>query len=178
MYSPSKGHLLMKLENLLKSYTMYAEGIKHLNYWSRLKAMGLLSIGRRIERYRIIFSYKVITGKVDNCGLSYRYTDTAGTVINTINTKKHCVQLRENSFHYIGPRLYNCLPRKIRDMTSTSLDDWKYELDKLLEKVPDTPHTSDTVPGLCDTITAKPTNSLLYWLPHLGLNDRRGKSIV
>ena len=77
----------MKLENLLKTYTLHADGIKHLDYWQRLKALGLLSVGRRIERYHMIYSFKVITGKVNNCGLTFKYSDTAGTLIYTIATK-------------------------------------------------------------------------------------------
>ena len=39
LYSPNSGGSLMKLENLLKSFTLKAEGIGHLPYWDRLSIM-------------------------------------------------------------------------------------------------------------------------------------------
>ena len=78
----------------------------------------------------------------------------------------------------MGPRLFNTLLRYLRDKLDISLDTWKSELDNLLERIPDNPHTPDTIPGLCDHYTAGPTNSLIYWLPFLGLNDRRSTQTV
>ena len=72
-----------------------------------------------------------------------------------ISVKEFCKSQREQTFHYIGPRLFNI------------------SLDKHLAMIPDLPLTTDAVPGLC-TYEAIPTNSVIYWTPHLRLYDRRG----
>ena len=105
MYGPAIGGNLLKLENLLKSFTLQVSGIKHLNYWDRLEAVGLSSIGRRIERYSVIYVHKVITGRVNDCGLNYHNNDRSGVMIDIIPTKKYYTSLCENSFHYIASRL-------------------------------------------------------------------------
>jgi len=99
-------------------------------------------------------------------------------MVHTINTKKYYTSLRENSFHYIGPKLYNSLPRYLRDNLSLSHNDWETILDEFMEKILDLPHTVDTTPGLCDPIMAKPSNSIIHWIPHLKLDDRRGSTCI
>ena len=177
LYCPTSGVQLQKLENLLKSYTKKADGLYNLNYWKRLESMKMSSIGRRFERYRILYSWKVITGKTDNCGLTTLYNPLSGTTIDTINVDDYSKSQREQSFHYSAPCLFNILPRYLRDMTEVTLDTWKDSLDKLLSLVPDQPHTVETIPGLCKFHTSDPFNSLLHWLPYLKLNNRRREEI-
>ena len=50
LYAPSFGRLLMKLENLLKSFSKKVSGLSHLNYWERINILKLYSVGRRNER--------------------------------------------------------------------------------------------------------------------------------
>ena len=47
--------------------------------------------------------------------------------------------LRDGSFMVSGPKLFNCLPRKIRDITGVPIDKFKQALDNELKKVPDEP---------------------------------------
>ena len=112
---------------------------------------------------------------VPNCGIKWKFSNNAGTLINEIPTGKYFKNIRENSFHYVAPRLFNKLPRTLRDncTASTTLLEWKMELDKFLEKIPDNPIVTDMCPGLCDPLTAKPSNSLIHWIPNLGLTSRR-----
>ena len=91
-----------------------------------------------------------------------------------INVKQYSITLREQSLHYTGPRLHNTLPRYLRDDRKSTPIDWKILLDTFLSKIPDTPLTTDEVPGLCN-YNSLPTNSIIYWIPHLYLDDRRGK---
>ena len=172
LWGPSYGPELKRIENTLKSYSSKIIGIKHMNYWDRLKAMKLYSMGRRIERYRILYIYKIITGQVQNCGINWSNTINSGTIITEISTQEYFQSQRENSFHFTAPRLFNRLPRSLRDDRASTLDKWKMKLDKLLSKIPDEPIVPDLTPGLCD-YSSKPTNSLYFWLPHLELNTRR-----
>ena len=91
-----------------------------------------------------------------------------------INVKDYSKLLREKSFHYTGPRLHNILPRNLRDDRVSTPIEWKILLDKFLAKIPDTPLTTEQVPGLCN-YDSLPTNSIIYWIPHLHLDNRRGK---
>ena len=83
------------------------------------------------------------------------------------------VASRENSIHYTAPRLWNSLPRYLRDDVTANPKEWKTKLDELLSIVPDNPKTIESTPGVCNPVTVDPSNSLVHWLPHLGLNNRR-----
>ena len=153
---------------------MKADGLRNLPYWERLERMKITSVGRRFERYKLIYAYKVINGYVDNCGLSSSYSDTSGKLIKPTNTSKFSHGLREQSFHYIAPHIFNALPRYLRDSVDTPAN-WKTQLDSFLNMTPDLPVTSEAAPGLCDPVTATASNSVLHWIPHLHLDDRRGR---
>ena len=173
LWGPSYGPDLKRLENTLKSFSSKIIGCKNLNYWERLKSMKIYSMGRRMERYRILYIYKILTGQVQNCGITWTNTNNSGTTITEINTYKYFQTQRENSFHYAAPRLFNRLPRVLRDDRQSTIEEWKIKLDKILSIIPDEPAVSDLTPGLCDQNTSKPTNSLYFWLSHLDLNTRR-----
>ena len=93
-----------------------------------------------------------------------------------ISVKEYCRKQREQTFQYIGPRLYNILPRKLRDDQSSTSDEWKCLLDTYLSQIPDNPLTTEAIPGLC-SYESVPTNSILYWIPHLHIDDRRGSQL-
>ena len=112
---------------------------------------------------------------VANCGLTWAESVRSGVQFSTLRTKKYASKLREESFQYCGPRLFNSLPRYLRDDKESTPADWKSKIDKFLCQIPDLPVTTDQVAGLCDSLTAAPTNSIIHWIPHLGLRDRRGK---
>ena len=74
----------------------------------------------------------------------------------------------------MGPRLFNSLPSYLRPFNdNNSFDSWKYALDKFLDTIPDNPVTGPNQSGLCEHLTTRQTNSLLYWIPFLGLTGRR-----
>ena len=69
LYMPVSGGKLSDLENLQRNYTSRIPSVRHLDYWARLKELQLLSQHRRLERYRIIYVWKVLEAKVPNCGI-------------------------------------------------------------------------------------------------------------
>ena len=123
------------------------------------------SIGRRIERYRMIYCWKFIIRLVPNCGISYTNTINTGILFNEIPLKKYCKFERKNSSHYTAPRLFNKLLQKLRDDRDSMLLEWRVKLDKILKHFPDNPQVGDHVPGLYDP-NSKPGNSLFYWRTH------------
>ena len=64
--------------------------------------------------------------------------------------------LRESSLSVHGARLFNCLPRSLRDMSGQSIDVFKRNLDNFLRLVPDEP----LVPGYT-AMRKTDSNSLL-----------------
>ena len=125
-----------------------------------------------MERYRILYCHKIINGFTQNCGVNWKSDDINGILMDTIKCKQYSNSLHMQSFHYMGPRLYNSLPKYLRK-SNGDYQDWKQKLDVFLAKIPDCPITRDNESGLCDQFTARPTNSLIKWIPHLGLSGRR-----
>ena len=99
------------------------------------------------------------------------------TIGHTIKTRKHprhgtqCViqhpinrnpaqSLQENAITVFGPRLYNSLPKYLRDIESVKTEKFKFELDKFLNTIPDQPKMPNYV-------TASGSNSILDQLTHL-----------
>ena len=68
--------------------------------------------------------------------------------------------LQENAITVFGHRLYNSLPKYLRDIESVKTEKFKFELDKFLDLIPDEPK-------LPNYITASGSNSILDQLTHL-----------
>ena len=70
---------------------------------------------------------------------------------------------------------FNSIPQYLRNNCEAGPKEWKCLLDEFLSNIPDLPITADLTPGLCVPLTAKATNSIIHWIPFLGLTNRRGK---
>ena len=68
--------------------------------------------------------------------------------------------LQENSITVFGHRLYNSLPKYLRDIESVKTEKFKLELDKFLDTIPDQPNMPNYV-------TTSGSNSILDQLTHL-----------
>ena len=163
LWAPSSGPWLKKLENILKSFSSKIDGIKHLDYWQRLKTLKICSIQRRFERYRIMYTWKILKGIVPICDLSWKYSTRAGILLMEPPLKKFQKLSRENSFHYNGTRLFNTLPRTMSDNLEATKDEWKLLLDEHLSLIPDHPAVDCLVPEPCDHLYSNACNSVLSW---------------
>ena len=76
-------------------------------------------------------------------------------------SRKAIQTLKENSFQVNGPNLYNSLPKHIRNMKKSTLDEFKMELDKYLQRMPDQPKIDGLIPWGQDR-EGKPSNSILH----------------
>ena len=84
--------------------------------------------------------------------------------------------LRDNSFHIHGPKVFNCLPNELRNMKNCSVDEFKSELDKILQSIPDEPNLNGLyTPSACDMFTGKPSNSIVDQIrsAHIPLKPKR-----
>ena len=124
---------------------------------------------RRLERYRVLYAWKVIEGLVPNPGMQKTPENEylgRRIMMPRINHKaRQAIRtIKEESFMTNGAALFNSLPKEIRNMTNCSLDEFKCEVDKYLQKLPDQPHIDDLTPW-GQNREGKPSNSILYQKP-------------
>ena len=98
-----------------------------------------------------------------NCGLeSYRRRGRVCRIPQlNLHSRKSIQSLREASFQVHGPKLFNKLPRSIRNITNCSVDEFKSKLDQFLENIPYEPRVSNLVPTASSQVTARASNSLV-----------------
>ena len=165
LWMPIKPTQVQTIEKLQKDFFRKIPAIRDLNYWEQLQNMKMLSLQRRLERYRIIYIWKTLEGLVPNCGISVSQEigrHGRKCHIPSINKKaKLSVKtLREQTFQVHGPQLFNALPNSVRNTTKCSVDDFKMKLDKFLETIPDEPNVGGLTPG-ASTLEARASNSIV-----------------
>ena len=163
LYFPSNHSSgLQSLENLFKVFSKKIPEVSHLDYWSRLKYLKMYSQERRAERYKIIYTWKVLEEMVPNCGISHTTSERRGRECTLPAPKgRTAIQsLRGQSFQKAGPALFNSLPRSLRDIKNKSTEEFKEKLDKFLTNLTDQPVIGELIPEICNQITARPSNSL------------------
>lgn len=116
-----------------------------------------------MERYRILYVWKVLKGVVPNPGLDTQKENDYKGCMCAVPIKRDRKIL--GSFHVVEPKLLNVLQQELRDLKKCPLEDLKMHLDAFLTKVPDEPPCPDLVPGATDIILSKPSNSLLHQVP-------------
>ena len=179
LWQPLQPGLLQRVEGLQQSFTKKIPQCSHLNYWERLIELKLNSQQRRLERYRIIYVWKIIEGKVPNCGIKFDQNTIRGRMCHLPAVAKKARQsvrtLREQTLQIHGSRLFNKLPFHIRNTTNCSVEDFKEKLDLFLMNIPDKPMVVGLTPSPCNMETSRPSNSLLEWIPLLFKDTRRDR---
>ena len=114
----------------------------NLEYHERLHSLKLYSIQRRMERYRIIYVWKVIEGLVSNCTIPI-------TTSISEHRRRSCISshvnlgrqgtIAYNSFRWCSIRLFNKLLRIIRNISICSVGSFKSQLDSYLSNIADRP---------------------------------------
>ena len=163
---PPPGQKLEKIERLLKSWTSRIPTLRNLNYWQRLIELKMYSEQRRLERYRAIYVWKVLQGLVPNPGVfEARENEYLGRRCQLPQlkqkTRMSIQTMKENSFQTSGPKLFNSLPKGIRNMKKFTEDEFKEKLDEYLQKLPDQPKIDGLIPWGQD-LEGKPSNSILF----------------
>ena len=168
VWAPSMSRVAIKSqEQILKSFTKKIKGCYHLSYWERLKTLKMLSTQRRIKRYRVIYIWKSIRGLVPDLGLG-RITNNprTGLMIDVPNIRgirtKHKT-LIEDSFKIEGAKLFNSIPRYLREHVG-SQEAFKTHLDVFLASIPDEPQGKDWATHRAWDYKIKPSNSLRDWV--------------
>ena len=165
LWMPQEGHQLDKIESILRDYTRKIPGMHGLNYWERLQMLKMNSEQRRLERYQVLYRWKIMEELTPNCGISWsETTERNGRVckIPPLKGRASVQTMRAQSFQVSGPRLFNTMPKKLRNMKNCSLDEFKILLDTYQEKIPDEPKTPSLTPRATNQISGRQTNSIIY----------------
>ena len=169
LWSPQKKGEIQQIEDIQRSFTRKIHSHGRESYWERLSNLHLYSLERRRERYKIIYVWKALEGMVPNftvedsqikCQTSLRFGRQCVIPRVTRTATDRIQSLREGSLSVNGPKLFNMLPQKLRNMTNVGLPKFKEELDKFLSVIPDEP--------LCPGYTANrraESNSLIDMVP-------------
>ena len=167
LYQPLQSSNLQRIEMLQKVFTKKIPEVRNMNYWERLQHLKMNSQQRRMERYRIIYCWKILEGLAPNCGIytNNSLSERAGRKcsIPKINskTRQSVKTLREQSFQVHGPQLFNCMPASIRNKSKCSVQEFKEALDQYITQIPDQPKVGWLIPSTCDMFNSSPSNSLV-----------------
>ena len=114
---------------------------------------------RRLERYRIIYVWKTLEGMVPDSGIekASEINDRLGRKCKIPSLKPKERMKRESSFQVAGPKLFNAIPKNVRNITGCGAEDFKLKLDAFLSKVPDEPKIGGLMP-----LNAMQSNSILH----------------
>lgn len=147
LWDPWKVGERQMLEGVQRTFTSRIRSVQHLDYWGRLRVLGLYSLERRRERYIIIYVWKILRGLVPNL-------DDGSAIVEKLSPRRgrlceqgyvnnralgRVVTQRMTSLSYRGPALFNSLPRWVRDEECSSTEEFKRVLDRFLKDVPDQP---------------------------------------
>jgi hypothetical protein len=158
LWSPSDQANISSLEGVARNFTSRVAGMDGLDYWERLKCLAMYSQERRRERYQIIFIWKLSQGLVTGYHLPFQQNERRGMLVAVppmaTQSAASVKKARESSLQVKGARLFNLVPKDIRDMKTVTVDTFKAGLDAWLATIPDQP----TIPG---RQRAALTNSLI-----------------
>ena len=135
----------------------------------------MLSVQRQLERYRIIYLWKIIHGVVPNYGIKWINTERRGIYLEIPKSNyKHtamATRMRDQSLIVHGGRIYNLLPSDLRNCMD-KLDSFKEKLDIFLGQIPDHPSSPGLTPVPINPVSNRHSNSLYDWIK-FKLSDRK-----
>ena len=146
LWSPQRKGDIQRLEAVQRSFTRQIEGMRHLNYWDRLKELKMYSQQRRRDRYRAIYIWKVLENHVPDptdselqCYISERTGRKCKRRALSSRAPGRIKALLAASLGFEGPRIFNSLPKHVRNTTGCTVEKFKTSLDKFLATLPDEP---------------------------------------
>ena len=138
-------HLLKdirRIEQVQRSFTVKINGMREIDYWSRLEKLKIRSLQRRREKQIILHVWKILNNVYPNSiNLEFKETQRPKAIRAILNPlpriRGRTLTLYESSFIINSVKLWRILPPKL-----TYIDDlnkFKLELDKFLNTIPDKP---------------------------------------
>lgn len=169
VWAPTSLKEMDSLEGVIRAWTRRIPSLQGYHFWDRLKRIRLSSVQRRIERYTILYAWKMIEAHVSTNGAVTAKWGLKGRtlVVPGLTGSAATKTLRRASFTFRSAMLYNSLPRELRDYggAGTTPTGFKSMLDTYLELVPDQPRdlVGGHLPAAVDINTGVNSNSLVHW---------------
>ncbi|MEM6738267.1 MAG: reverse transcriptase family protein, partial [Bacteroidota bacterium] len=140
LWSPGSVGLIQRLEEIQKSFLKQIRGTSQ-NYWESLMQLKIYSLQRRRERYRIIYTWKILESIVPNINDSFKAKEhpRLGRMCVTKYIGPNNSKLRDSTLAIQGAKLFNAMPKCIRNLKNVPVDKFKTALDKHLKTIPDEP---------------------------------------
>ena len=164
---------IQDLEMTQRSFIRKINGMSQLSYWEQLKSLKLYSLERRRERYIILYIWYILEGIVLNFDESTRiivpkvHPRHGRKCIVPIVKRSAYTDIIASSLPVHGTKLFNAMPRELRDLTGCSKEKFKNELDKILLRIPDEPQIRRYT-----AYRRADSNSVLDMIVHsVGLNE-------
>ena len=161
LWNPWKVSDIQLLEGVQRTFTNRIGGVQHLNYWDRMKALNLMSLQRRRERYIILQMWKTLHGLCPNdINIEFNSPTRHGLKAKVPPLASASMQRHQTSydasFAVHGPRLWNTIPSSFTN--EPDFQHFKNRLTEFILTVPDTPPVTGYV--------SVNGNSLLDWNIH------------
>ena len=177
LYTPVKFSEIDTLESIPRAWTRRCLQIKDLHFWDRIRMLGISSIQRRQERFRIILTWKILEGLIPYYGdIKSIWRPHKGRILLEKNIKESskAKSVQEASFRVQAARLWNSLPKCIRDYRTAdggTLEGFKRSLGAYLQCIPDLPRdqAGGSMPDPKDS-RDRHSNSLYHWRPYIQRN--------
>ena len=140
LWSPGAVGLIQRLEEIQKSFLKQINGTNQ-NYWENLKNMKMYSLQRRRERYRIIYTWKILEKLVPNVNNAFnsKHNLRRGRMCVSKYAGQNTSTFRDSTLTIQGAKLFNAMPKNIRNLTNIPVENFKDALDKHLRTIPDEP---------------------------------------
>ena len=148
----------------LRYLTKRMNNMSGMNYWQRLRMCNLQSTERRNQRYRVLYTWKSLNDLVPSLGLSTSNDQRKGRLIvipKNTGTVQRIKTLKDKSIQRTGARLFNRLPRIIRDYEG-EYQGFKELVDTFLDTIPDCPCLPGYQTHNLDN-TGRQSNSIVDW---------------
>ena len=137
VWSPYEKQDIEKIEAVQRSFTSKIEGMDDLDYWERLQALGIYSLQRRRERYKILYIWKMsrnLVPVIPGMDLEPNYNTRQGKGgprrMAHWKAPKSVATLIHNAFASSALALFNIVPASVKEQTT--IENAKAELDKFL----------------------------------------------
>ena len=124
LWSPRDQASINMLERVQRQFISQIRdmSLKELNYWEKLSQLRVYSQERRRERYQICFLWKLSQGLISGYSVNWQIHDRRGRFVIPRTVPKSAParvrQARERSLAVHGAKLFNLLPKQLRNENS------------------------------------------------------------
>ena len=145
LWSPITKGEIQRIEAIQKSFLRKMHGVSR-DYNQALSELNLYSLETRRTRYIAIQVWKMVEQKSPSMKppflLQTTTQDRRGRTLQTPNLAaipSHLHKIKSQSVRCSGAKIFNSLPKHVRNTTNTTVEDFKHKIDLILTKTSDSP---------------------------------------